>query len=45
MANKPTMTYVPTFVPKDLPRYEQDGLMTWYNQGKCEYFLRDTQTL
>ena len=42
MANKPTMTYVPTFVPKDLPRYEQDGLMTWYDQGKCEDFLRDT---
>ena len=42
MANKLTMTYVPTFVPKDLPHYEQDRLMAWYNQGKCEDFLRDT---
>ena len=36
------MAYVPTFLPKDLPWYEQDGLMTWHNQGKCEDFLRDT---
>ena len=42
MANKPTMTYVPTFEPKDLPWYEREGLMTWYNQGQCENFLRDT---
>ena len=35
-------SYVPKFVPKDLPLYERDGLMTWYNQRKCEDFLRDT---
>ena len=29
-------------MPKDLPWYEKDGLMTWYNQGTCEDFLRDT---
>ena len=33
MANKPTMTYVPTFEPKDFPWYEREGLMTLYNQG------------
>ena len=35
-------SYVPKSVPKDLPWYERDGLMTWYNQTKCEDFLRDT---
>ena len=34
-----TNTYVPTFVPEDLKWYERDGLMTWYNQGKCRDFL------
>ena len=33
---------VPKFVPKDLPGYERDELMTWYRQGTCEDFLRDT---
>ena len=42
MANKPTMTYVPTFVRKDLPWYGRDGLMTWFDQGRCEDFLSDT---
>ena len=35
-------SYVPKSVPKDLSWYERDGLMTWYNQMKCEDFLRDT---
>ena len=35
-------TYVPKFVPKNLPWYECHGLMTWYGQIKCEDFLRDT---
>ena len=35
-------SYVLKFVPKNLPWYERDGLMTWYNQVKCEDFLRDT---
>ena len=35
-------SYVPKFVPKDLPLYERDGLMTWYNQRKCKDFLRGT---
>ena len=34
--------YVPKFMPKDLSWYERDGLMTRYNQGKFEDFLRDT---
>ena len=32
-------SYVPKFIPKDLPWYERDGLMTWYDQMKCEDFL------
>ena len=34
-------TYIPKFVPKDLPWYERNGLMIWYDQGQCEDFLRD----
>ena len=34
-------TYVPKFVPDNLPWYERDGLITWYDQQKCEDFLRD----
>lgn len=35
-------SYVPKFVPKDVPWYERDGLMAWYDEIKCEDFLRDT---
>ena len=35
-------TYIPKFVPKDLPWYERNGLMIWYDQGQCEDFLRDS---
>ena len=35
-------SYVPKFVPKDVPLYERYGLMTWYDEIKCEDFLRDT---
>ena len=31
--------YVPDFVPQDLPWYERNGLMTWYEQIKCENFV------
>ena len=37
--------YIPKFVPKDLPWYERNSLMTWYDQGQCEDFLRDTDQL
>ena len=39
--SNPTNTYVPKFVPKYLLWYERDGLMTWYDQIKCEDFLRN----
>ena len=42
MANKPAMSYVPSFVPQDFPWYKRDDLMTWYDQGKCQDLLRDT---
>ena len=28
---KPLNTYVPKFVPKDLPWYKHDGRITWYD--------------
>ena len=34
--------WVIKFVPKDLSWYECNGLMTWYDQCKCEDFLRNT---
>ena len=37
IANK----YVPDFVPDDLKWYKRDGLLTWYDQIKCETFLED----
>ena len=42
MANKPAMSYVPSFVPQDLPWYKRDDLMTWYDQVTCQDLLRDT---
>ena len=40
--NNPMHTYVTNFVPNDIPWYERDGLMTWYNKCKCDDFLRGT---
>ena len=34
--------FVPSYFPNDLPWYERDGLMTQYDQVKCEQFLEDT---
>ena len=34
--------YIPNVFPKDLLWYERNQLMTWYDQVKCENFLRDT---
>ena len=31
--------YIPEYIPKDLPWYERDGLMTYIDQEKCGYFL------
>ena len=36
--------YVPEFVPQDLPRYKRDGLMTYYNQVKCQEYLRNSDS-
>lgn len=34
---------IPEYVPPILPWYERDGLMTWYDQWKCEEFLKNTE--
>ena len=31
------------YVLPDLPWYERDGLMTWYNQAKSQEFLRNSK--
>ena len=31
---------MPEYVPQDLPWYDRDGLMTWYDQAKCQEFLK-----
>lgn len=36
--------YVPEYVPQDLRRYERDGGMTWYDQIKCQEFLRNSDS-
>ena len=36
--------YITEYVPSDFPWYERDGLMTWYDQRKCEEFLRDPKS-
>ena len=35
-------TYLPKFVPNNLPWYERDGLNTWHEQNKCNDFLEDS---
>ena len=43
MASKETDNqFIPSFVSNDLPWYEREGLNTWYEQGKCQYFLENT---
>ena len=39
---KPTNSYLPKYVPEYLNCFQRDGLMTWYDQGKCGDFLRNT---
>ena len=34
--------FIPKQVPNDLPWHERDGLETWYQQNRCNDFLRDT---
>lgn len=33
--------YIPEYVPPNLLWYDRDGLITWYNQRKCEEFLKN----
>ena len=33
--------YIPNYCPPDLPWYECDGLLTWYDQNKYEEFSKD----
>ena len=37
--------YVPKYIPKDLPWYERNGLITYIGQVKCEEFLRGFKTV
>ena len=34
---------IPEYVPKDLPWYKRDCLMTYIDQVKCRDFLRDLE--
>ena len=36
--------FVPTYVPNDLPWYERNGLLTLYEQVKCQEFLQNTDS-
>ena len=42
MSKKLDNHVVPRYVANDLPWYERDGLMKWYDQVKCQEFLEDT---
>ena len=37
-------TYIPKYVSSNLKCYEHDDLLTWYDQRKCEDFLRNTDS-
>lgn len=41
MSKKLDNRFIPRFVSNNLPWYERDGLMTWYDQVKCQEFLED----
>ena len=34
--------FIPNYVANNLPWYKRDGLMTWYDEGKCRDFLENT---
>ena len=34
--------FVPKFLPRNLPWTKREGLLIWYEQTKCEQFLKDT---
>ena len=35
--------YIPSFCPYDLPWYERDGLLTWYDQNKYSEFSKNPE--
>ena len=35
--------YIPTYCPPDLPWYERDGLLTWYDQNKYAEFSKNPE--
>ena len=37
-------SYVPEYVPEDLPLYERDGLMTYIDQAKYKVSISDPDT-
>ena len=45
MAEKLDNQFIRKYIPSDLKWYERDGLDTWYLEGKCKYFLEDTDVL
>ena len=44
MNKKVDNRFVPNYVPNNLPWHERDGLMTWYDQVKCQEFLENTDS-
>ena len=42
MAEKVDNTFIPKFIPNNVPWYDRDGLNTWYEQNKCNEFLENT---
>ena len=34
--------FPPNYVPNNMPWYERDSLMSWYDQVKCQEFLEST---
>ena len=41
MSKKLDNRFIPRFVSNNLPWCERDGLLTWYDQVKCQEFLED----
>ena len=44
MNKKVDNRFVPNFVSNNLPWYERDRLMTWYDQVKCQEFFKKTDS-
>ena len=44
MNKKVDNRFVPNYVPNNLPWHERDGLMTWYDQVKCQEFHENTDS-